>query len=236
MRSDLVLHYAPDNASLVVRLALSEMALPFETSLVDRASAAQKSQAYRRLNPNGLIPVLETVDGPLFETAAILLWLLDRHEKLGPTSNDPWRGRFLSWLFFVSNTLHPALRMLFYSPSYIGDDTAHQRKLRDVATDEAIRFFGMLDSVAAQDTPILASNDPTVLDFYAAACLRWAQLYPKESPHRGRFGSENWTNLHAMARQLENRQSVRDWCLAEGIGHAPFTRPDYPNPPEGSAL
>lgn len=229
------LHYAPDNASLVVRLALSELAQPFDLCLVDRAVEAQKSEAYRRLNPNGLIPVLETPDGPLFETAAILLWLVDRHGRLGPHSDDPRRGRFLSWLFFVSNTLHPALRMLFYSSYYVGPDAPHQRQLSVVAADKAALFFGMLDDEAGRSNRAFASDDLNVLDFYVAACLRWAQLYPKDSPHLSCFAPQNWPNLNRMALSLERRPSVADWCRSEGVKRAPFTQPDYPDPPEGHA-
>ncbi|MEM1378087.1 MAG: glutathione S-transferase family protein [Pseudomonadota bacterium] len=230
------LHYAPDNASLVIRLALGEMGVPFDTNLVDRTVHAHKSVTYRRLNPNGLIPVLETDTGPLFETAGILLWLVDQHGKLGPKIGDPQRGRFLSWLFFVSNTLHPALRMLFYAPTYIGDIQSHQEQLTKVASDEAVRFFELLDREASQSDAVIASDSTTVLDFYVAACLRWAQLYPKKSPHRRRFVTRNWPNLHSMAQRLEDRPTVTAWREAEGIASSPFTAPDYPDPPEGSAL
>ncbi|MEM6579093.1 MAG: glutathione S-transferase family protein [Pseudomonadota bacterium] len=236
MTKPYVLHYAPDNASLIIRLALNEMDVPFDPCLVDRAASAQKSEAYRRLNPNGLIPVLETPDGPLFETAAILLWLIDRHAMLGPQADDPRRGRFLSWLFFVSNTLHPALRMLFYTSTYIGSDERELAQLSAVTAREALRIFDMLDTEAGRDQAAFGSEDVSALDFYVAACMRWVQLYPKGAPHCGIFASENWPNLHQMAAHLESRQSVADWCRSEGVGSAPFTKPDYPNPPEGSAL
>jgi len=69
------LHYAPDNASLIIRLALDEIGAPYEAVLVDRQAEAQKAPAYLAMNPAGLIPVLETPQGPMFETGAILLWL-----------------------------------------------------------------------------------------------------------------------------------------------------------------
>ncbi|MDP4990215.1 MAG: glutathione S-transferase N-terminal domain-containing protein, partial [Marivita lacus] len=108
-----VLHYAPDNASLVVRLVLEELRLPYRTALVDRSVSAQQGAAYKRLNPVGRIPALETPDGPIFETAAICLWLADRHREgacLSPDLTDPQRGTFLSWLFFLSNTVHAEMR------------------------------------------------------------------------------------------------------------------------------
>ena len=105
MKTPYRLHYAPDNASLVIRLVLEEMALPYETTLVDRARKEQEGAAYRALNPNGLIPVLVTPQGPIFETAAILLWLADTHGRMAPRSDSPERAAFLKWLFFLSNTL-----------------------------------------------------------------------------------------------------------------------------------
>ena len=95
------LHYAPDNASLCIRLALLELDLPFEAVLVNRSIRAQKSAPYLALNPNGLIPVLETPDGPLFETGAILLWLSDTYGGLMP--GPQWRiGEKLCMLNTVS--------------------------------------------------------------------------------------------------------------------------------------
>ena len=108
MSTSLRLHYAPDNASLCVRLALAELGVDYQTVLVDRATRAQKSPDYLALNPNGLIPVLGTPDGPLFETGAILLWLADTYGELLPQP----RGHSLKWLFWLSNTLHAAERML----------------------------------------------------------------------------------------------------------------------------
>lgn len=79
----LTLYYAPDNASVVLRLALEEAGLAFETRLVDRKTKQQKSPEYLALNPAGLIPTLITADGPISETGACLLWLVDRHPEAG---------------------------------------------------------------------------------------------------------------------------------------------------------
>ena len=87
----LKLYYAPDNASLILRLALEEASIPYETVLVDRAKRAQKSPNYLALNPAGKIPTLVTPKGPMAETAACLLWLSDTHPDadLGPTPDAP---------------------------------------------------------------------------------------------------------------------------------------------------
>ncbi len=128
--ADLILHYAPDNASLIIRLILEEMGLSYDTCLVDRQAEAQRGAAYLKLNPSGQIPALETPDGPISETAAIALWLVDRHAMMGPAPSDADRGAFLKWLFFMSNTLQSGLRMTFYPEKYLGDTSADQALLR----------------------------------------------------------------------------------------------------------
>ncbi|MFB9148483.1 glutathione S-transferase family protein [Roseovarius ramblicola] len=228
------LHYAPDNASLIVRLALGELRVPYRTVLVDRRVRAQKSPAYLAINPAGLIPVLETPDGPVFETGAILLWLADRHGALVPAPGDPGRAAALKWLFYLSNTLHPALRMIFYPDQYAGADPGMQAMLRRHMQGETARHLDVLER-AACDAPVLFSGArPTVLGLYLGPGLRWAALYPAGGA--GWFDLARWPALAALARDLEARDSTRAAIAAEGLGERPFTAPQPPDPPEGAAL
>ena len=225
----LTLHYAPDNASLIARLALLELGVPFATTLVDRRARQQDSAAYRALNPAGLIPVLETPEGPVSETAAVLLWLVDRYGALGPQAAEPQRGAFLKWLFFTSNTLHADLRMVFYPGQYApGAEAA----LHAGVTARLQRHYALLDALCAT-VPWFGGAQPSVLDFYVAATLRWAVLY---APGGAWFSLADCPNLRAMLARLETRASVATASAAEGLGPHPFTDPQPCTPPEGSPL
>jgi glutathione S-transferase len=227
-----ILHYAPDNASLIIRLALAHRRLAHRCVLVDRATAAQTKPAYRALNPNGLIPVLETPQGPLFETGAILLWLADTHGGLGPAPDDPERGDFLKWLFFVANTIHPALRMMFYPEKFIAAQNTDS--LRSGLQQHLQASFAALDAVAATRPAWLGAQAPTILDFYTAGVLRWPALYPLDADHSW-FDLAAYPALEKMAAHLETLPCTHSLQSAEGLGNTPFTDPQYPNPPEGSA-
>ena len=101
------LHYHPGNASMTPHLLLLELGVPFELKYVDRAAGAHKAPEYLKLNPNGLIPVL--VDGDpsaspgralvLYETAAIVLYLVDTHAAAGlaPSVGTAERAHFYKW-------------------------------------------------------------------------------------------------------------------------------------------
>lgn len=232
MTQPLRLHYAPDNASLIVRLALEELGVAYETLLVDRTVAAHRSDAYRTINPAGKIPALETPDGPIFETAAILLWLADTYKGLAPAPDAPDRAAFLSWLFYLSNTMHANLRMTFYPKQYIAKD--HHTALTSGARDNLRASLALLDDLAQQGHSWLNSSDPSLLDLYLAAMLRWMALYPRGNTEW--FTLSDWPNLAALATKLDQRPSTATLCAAEGMTANPFSHPQPPTPPEGSAL
>ncbi|QFT60449.1 Glutathione S-transferase GST-6.0 [Sulfitobacter sp. THAF37] len=229
-----VLHYAPDNASLIVRLALEHAQLPYGTRLVNRAVSEQSGAAYRALNPQGLIPVLETPQGPMFETGAILLWLADRHGGLAPAPQDAERAAFLKWLFFVSNTLHPALRMTFYPDKYAGPDPLHQAALRGTMQAAIVGHLGTLDTLTGQRPGWLDPQRPGALHFYIAACLRWCALYPQDTD-RSWFRLADTPHLRDLCATVEALPCTRAAQAAEGLGPTPFTAPSLATPPEGSA-
>lgn len=229
------LHYAPDNASLIIRLALEELGAPYTCVLVDRAAAAHKTPAYLALNPNGLIPVLETPEGVMFETGAILLWLADRHGRLAPPVDSPERGDFLKWLFFVANTLHPALRMTFYPAQYVGNDPGAHLALRRHMQVEIARYLDALERLAASGPAFFCAPEVSVLDLYLGPLLRWMVLYPAPEGGAGWFSIKKWSRLHEMVTRLESRGCVIAAIRAEGLGKTPFSAPIYATPPEGSA-
>jgi len=226
MTSILRLHYAPDNASLCVRIALEELGVPFETALVDRRTKAQRSAAYLALNPNGLIPVLETPHGPMFETGAILTWLSDRHGGLLPVPDAAERAHAMQWMFWLANTLHPTLRTLFYPDTITNGDHA------DLKTKERlIAALTVLENAA--NAVWLDAGDATAMGCYLGPMLRWCTLYG-DGPRW--FDLAGWPRLHVFAQRAETRPAVIRAAKAEGLGPTPFSAPIHPNPPEGSAL
>jgi glutathione S-transferase len=227
----LTLHYAPDNASLILRLALEEAGLPYRAVLVDRAAKAQKSPAYLALNPVGLIPTLETPDGPIAETGACLLWLSDSFPGagLGPTVGDAKRGSFLRWLFYLSNTLHADLIRLFHPERFVPQEDFAQHHA--TMAGHLFAHLAILDAAAKAEPALFAP--PSALALYLGPLLRWAALYPVDAERWLRL--QDYPALYALALSLEERDSTRTAILAEGLGETPFTAPRLPTPPVGTA-
>lgn len=216
-----VLHFWPDSASLIVRLVLEELGLPYQARLIDREGGELESPAYRALNPLGKIPALETPEGAMFETAAILTYLAERHGALAPQPGDPDRGAFLKWLFFTSFNLHVPLLSVFYADRIAGPDCAGAVAAQ--AGVDVHRALAILDDMVAREAPGFLSTAPSVLGYYLAVQMRWLAQVPSDQP--GYVDSTDYPALHAILAALEKRPAALRAARAETLGKTIFTNP-----------
>lgn len=223
-----VLHYSPDLSSLIVRLVLEEMGLPYRAVEVDFEGGGHRSASYRRMNPAGLIPALETPQGPLFETAAILLWLSETHGGMAPPPGAGDRGAFLKWLFFTSNTLHADLRALAYSERYSGAMTPGTETEAIFVRGTERRLLGhlqLLDALAAENRDWFRADTPSLLTYYTCCILRWMRYFPGQDAQWFRLA--HFPRLDHIATGMESRPAAIRAAEAEGLGPTLFTAPQF---------
>ncbi len=173
------LHYFPGNASMTPHLVLRELGLPFELKLVDRANSAHKSPEYLKLNPNGLIPVLVDGDLVLYETAAIVLHLVDTHPAAGlaPPVGTTERAEFYKWLVWLSASVQSQMPIYFYTDRYVAAGNAAGAAEVKAATEK--RIEGLVDQIdtqlAAHGGPWMMGQCYTALDPYVLMLCRWTR-------------------------------------------------------------
>lgn len=219
----LTLHSSPDTAATIVRLACATSGVALVLRPVPDSPEALSDPAYRALNPTGTIPVLETPQGPVSETGAVLLWLSDRF-GLGPGPRDDGRPAFLKWLFFLSNSLHADLRMLIRPWRYcVPEDEAGHVSL---SAGRFLAALGQLDRVMDTGPALFPPAGP--LSIYALMLCRWAAQYPLDHPRWFDLGA--FPALLAEAQVAEARREVQAIASEEGLGAHPFTAPP-PAPP-----
>lgn len=204
------LYYYPGNASLFPHMVLREIGAPFELALVDRTQGAQHSADYLRLNPNGRIPVLVDADTVLFETAAIVLYLCDRHPEAGlaPPFGTAERGQFYKWMFYLSNTPQAEFRAWFYPEQHVADPA-----LADTVKQAArVRLDGMFDRIEAQlaGRDWLLESGFSAADLFLCMLVRWGRTLPR--PPR------DLPELGAHAKRVLARPAVQATLDAERIG------------------
>lgn len=223
-----ILHGVPDWGSQVIHMALAELDVPFRFRRLDWDAGDFDAPAFRQLNPFGRIPVLETPDGPIFETAAILLYLCERHGMLAPDAGTPDRARFLIWLILVANQLHPDAMTLLHPEQPGGTGVQDQvsaethRRLRD--------RLAALNRMAETEAPWWLSPDrPSAVSLYVLMLLRWISVFPMMAVHA--IATRDYPALHRMAAGLERRAAIRKVLDDEGIADpCAFSDPVVPAP------
>ena len=193
------LHYSPGTAAMAPHILLEELGLPYDNLLVDTAQGMHHSDAYRRLNPNGLVPALTDGDLVLYEAAAICLHLCDTHPAAGlaPAVGSAERAHFYKWLIWLTNTLQPALIVYFYperwmSPSHAAGAAelkAHAEAKVGLMLDQLDAELARLSAVHAK--PWLLGAEYSAVDIYAMMLCRWtrnfASLPASTRPHVGAY-------------------------------------------------
>lgn len=209
------LHYYPGNASMAPHILLEELGVPFELVRVDRESAAHKSPEYLKLNPNGLIPVLQDGELVLYETAAILLHLADTHPDalLAPGVGTPERAEFYKWLVWMTNTLQAMLIHYFYPERMVNDaDTAAAAQVKARAEAHVGRMLQQLDDqLAGHGQPWLLGADASAVDLVGFMLCRWtrgfagrpARSYPHLGPWLQRVLARPAVQRAVAAEQLQ---------------------------------
>jgi len=206
------LHHFPGNASLTPHILLEELGVAYRLVLVDRKVDAQNSPEYLKLNPNGKIPVLVHDGFVLYETAAIVLYLVDAHPEaaLAPPPGTLERATFTKWLVWLTNTPQAEMMLYFYSERWAdGPECAAQ-----VKAHAERRIAGMIDQLDAElarhGGPWFLGERFSALDPYVLMLCRWtrgmtrpARTLPQLAPY--------------LQRVLE-RPAVRRAFEQEGIG------------------
>ena len=116
---------------LRVRWALEEAELAYESRWIDIEE--RNSDVYRRKHPFGMVPVLESGDGALIESGAIVYAIAEQCEVLMPAEQ---RVETLTWMFAALNTVEPPLWNLLVLDQQHHDE-AWAKLRRPGAVDEA---------------------------------------------------------------------------------------------------
>ncbi len=189
----LQLYFSPSSAAMAPHILLQELGVPFEKILTDTSTGAHRSEAYRKVNPNGLIPALVDGDLVLYETAAICLHLCDIHPKAGlaPAVGTAERAHFYKWLIWLTNTLQSTLIVYFYTERWMDEgNAAGVTELKAHAEARIGPMLDQLDAEIARQQAIhpqawLLGEHYSAVDIYAMMLCRWTRNF-KSPPARER--------------------------------------------------
>ncbi|MEX0900932.1 MAG: maleylacetoacetate isomerase [Gammaproteobacteria bacterium] len=125
--------YFRSTAAWRVRIALALKALPYEAVPVHllRDGGEQHAEQYRRLNPQGLVPLLTDGDEAIAQSLAIIEYLDETHPEPPLLPRSPaGRARVRALAQIIACDIHPLnnLRVQQYLASCFGADDAVKRE------------------------------------------------------------------------------------------------------------
>lgn len=205
------LYYFPSNASAAPHMLLEEIGADHELVLVDKKAGAQKAPDYLKLNPTGRIPVLIDNGQVIFESAAIMLHLVDQHPQAGmaPAYGSPQRALFYQWLVFLTNSLQEAQMLWFYPERLVGEDQAAAAKIKQAAEQRIAGFLDIIEAHLQANGPNFLGNSASAVDLYFTMLARWAR--GMDFPPRGR------SNVARLLDLTTNRPAVKQAYAQEGV-------------------
>jgi glutathione S-transferase len=104
------LHYAPHTCALASHIVLEEVGADYEINRIDFSIAEENSPEYLAMNPKGRVPLLETAQGYLTETPAILVYLAQCYPQanLAPLDDAFAFAELQSFNSYLCSTVHVA--------------------------------------------------------------------------------------------------------------------------------
>lgn len=158
--------YWRSSASYRVRIALNLKGVAYEGRAIDLTTGAQRGDAHRARNPQGLVPALELADGTILtQSLAIVDWLDATYPEPPLIPADPMaRARVLAQALVIAADIHPIdnLRVLDRLTGQFGADQA----ARDAwYAHWVVEGLGALEAMCADlPGPFLGGDAPGVAD------------------------------------------------------------------------
>lgn len=131
---------------LRVRWALEEAGLAYESRWI--AFEERNSEDYRHKHPFGLVPVLESADGTMIESGAIVHAIAEHCEALMPANRRP---ETLGWMFAALDTVEPPLWNLFVMDVLHGEESWVPLRRPGVVDEVNHRLSALSECLAGRD-------------------------------------------------------------------------------------
>ncbi|MBP53263.1 glutathione S-transferase family protein [Marinobacter sp.] len=169
----LKLYGTPPTRALRVIWLLNELGLEYELHPVALLQGEHLHQDFLSLNPAAKVPVLVDGDLVLTESAAIQIYLAEKHPQAGfiPESLEN-RAQMYRWIFFlVTEIEQPLWRIARHTFLYPEENQLPQDV--KLATKECIDMLAVLERHMAE-REFIVGDRLSVADFNAAYTLDWA--------------------------------------------------------------
>ncbi|MEM7172724.1 MAG: glutathione S-transferase family protein [Pseudomonadota bacterium] len=182
---------------------LEEIGAPFDL-IPTEIFTDRPDPDFLKISPNARVPALlyegETGWSGLCESGAIAFFLADRHPEAGLslTNQDPRRGLYLQWLFYLSSTLQPDVLIQFH-PEALFPDQERQKEIKDASMARLSAVWRILNE--AIEGPYMFGKQPTACDHALGLQAIWPECFANSV--------EEFPKVAKLVQNLTERPAVK---------------------------
>ena len=196
----LKLHFAPNSRAGRIVWLLEELGLEYEMNKMAFHPKDLKSDEHRRRHPLGRVPVLEDGEVSIYESGAIVEYVLARHGDGGlrPAVDAPEFPEYLQWFHYCEGMVMPPINTIMVHTMLLPPERRNEETL-----GQAQR---LLSRAVAPVESALEGREYLVGDFSAADVMLGHALFMAN-----RLGqvSDEMVNLKAYVKRIEQRPAFQ---------------------------
>lgn len=196
----LKLYHCSRTRSVRIYWLLEELGLPYELATIPFMPPLPPAKPFAQRTPFGKVPTLQDGDLTMFESGAILEYILERYGqgRLAPAPGSPLRGPFLQWVHFAEATAFPPLANIAWH-TFKQDTESVAGAIADYRT-WATGAFDVLEHALSGRAYLLGADfsGADIMMGYTLKCAQW-------------FGvlTDAYPNLTAYLARLEARPAFQ---------------------------
>jgi glutathione S-transferase len=196
----LKLHFAPNSRAGRIVWLLEELELPYEINKMAFHPKDLKSDEHRARHPLGRVPVLDDGDISIFESGAIVEYVIARHKNGGlkPSEDSPLFPDYLQWFHYCEGMVMPPVNTIVVQTILLPPERRDEKAL-----GQAQR---LLSKALEPVNKALTGRDYLIGDFSAADIMLGHACFM--SNRLGCVGEE-MAHLKAYVERVANRPAFK---------------------------
>ena len=209
----LKVHFVAGTRAGRVVWLLEELGLEYEVNIMPFTKEGLKSPEHRARHALGRVPVLEDGDISIFESGAIIDYVLERHKNGGlkPSSDAPEFPFYLQWYHYCEGMVMPPMNQIVVQTILLPPDRRDETVLNQA--------MNLLSKSLKPVNDYLEGKDYLIGEFSAADCMLGHSCFMAN-----RFGtvSDEMANIKNYVSNIESRPAFQKAILLGNENNDPL--------------
>ena len=204
----LKLYLTPNTRAGRVAWILEELEMEYELEILPFTKEGLKSPEHRARHALGRVPVIEDGNISIFESGAIIQYILDKYDNKGlkPNTDSDQYPYYLQWFHYCEGMVMPPMNQIVVQTVLLPPERRDENVLNQATK--------LLSKALKPVDDFLMGKDYLIGDFSAADCMLGHSCYMSN-----KFGSvsDDMKNIKNYVSNIESRDAFQK-AIALGSG------------------